>query len=64
MSRIGKMPITIPAGVTITVDDNNTVHVKGPKGELSQAVNRAISIEQQDGVVTLTRPSDSKPHKA
>lgn len=64
MSRIGKMPITIPAGVTITVDDNNTVHVKGPKGELSQTVNRAITLDQNDGVLTLSRPSDSKPHKA
>lgn len=64
MSRIGKMPITIPAGVTLTVDDNNTVHVKGPKGELSQGVNRAIKLEQEGNVVTLTRPSDSKPHKA
>ena len=64
MSRIGRMPITIPAGVTVTVDDNNTVFVKGPKGELSQTVNRAITVEQNDGVLTLTRPSDSKPHKA
>ncbi len=64
MSRIGKLPITIPAGVTVTVDDNNAVLVKGPKGELSQVVNRAITLEQNDGVLTLTRPSDSKPHKS
>ncbi|MDY5730607.1 MAG: 50S ribosomal protein L6 [Eubacteriales bacterium] len=64
MSRIGKLPITIPAGVTVTVDENNTVKVKGPKGELSQVVNRAITLEQNDGVLTLNRPSDSKPHKA
>lgn len=64
MSRIGKLPITIPAGVTVTVDDNNTVTVKGPKGELSQVVNRAITVNQEDGTLTLTRPSDSKPHKA
>ena len=64
MSRIGKLPIQIPAGVTVTVDDTNTVKVKGPKGELSQAVNRDIKLEQKDGVLTLIRPSDAKPHKA
>ncbi|NMD37942.1 MAG: 50S ribosomal protein L6 [Christensenellaceae bacterium] len=64
MSRIGKLPITIPAGVTVTVDDKNIVKVKGPKGELSQAVNRDIKLDQKDGVLTLTRPSDAKPHKA
>lgn len=64
MSRIGKLPITIPAGVTVTVDENNTVKVKGPKGELSQVVNRAITIEQNDGVLTVNRPSDTKQHKS
>ncbi len=64
MSRIGKLPITIPAGVTVTVDDKNIVKVKGPKGELSQAVNRDIKLDQKDGVLTLIRPSDAKPHKA
>lgn len=64
MSRIGKLPINIPAGVTVTVDEKNTVMVKGPKGELSQAVNRDIKLEISDGTLTLTRPSDAKPHKA
>ncbi len=64
MSRIGKLPITIPAGVTVTVAQDNTVTVKGPKGELSQVVNRDITIEQEDSVLTLTRPTDAKPHKA
>ncbi len=64
MSRIGKLPITIPAGVTVTVADDNTVTVKGPKGELSQWVNRDITVEQEGNVLTLIRPSDAKPHKA
>jgi large subunit ribosomal protein L6 len=64
MSRIGKMPITVPAGVTVDVSDDNTVTVKGPKGTLSQQVNRAITLKQEDGVLTLSRPTDSKPHKA
>ena len=64
MSRIGKLPITLPKGVTVTVDDNNQVEVKGPKGTLTQAVNKDITLSQDDGVLTLNRPSDSKPHKA
>lgn len=64
MSRIGKLPITIPAGVTVMVADDNTVTVKGPKGELSQWVNRDITVEQEGNVLTLIRPSDAKPHKA
>ena len=64
MSRIGKLPITVPAGVTVTVDDNNFVTVKGPKGTLSQQVNPIIKLNQEGNVLTLTRPSDAKPHKA
>ncbi len=64
MSRIGKMPITIPAGVTVDVAADNTVTVKGPKGTLSQKVNRDITLKMEDGVLTLARPSDAKPHKA
>lgn len=64
MSRIGKLPITIPAGVTVTVAADNTVTVKGPKGELSQWVNRDITVEQEGNILTLVRPSDAKPHKA
>ena len=64
MSRIGKLPITVPAGVTVTVDEDNTVTVKGPKGTLTQAVNRDITLKQDDGILTLERPSDAKPHKA
>ena len=64
MSRIGKLPITIPAGVKITVDGDNTVTVAGPNGTLSQWVNRDLIINQKDGILTLERPSDSKAHKA
>ena len=64
MSRIGKLPITVPAGVTVDVSADNTVTVKGPKGTLAQQVNRDITLKMEDGVLTLNRPSDSKPHKA
>ena len=63
MSRIGKAPIQIPAGVSIQVKDNVVV-VKGPKGELSQAVNPDIEVKVEEGVVTLTRPSDNREHRA
>lgn len=64
MSRIGKKPISVPSGVTITVGNNNFVTVKGPKGTLSQQLPPEIAISQQDGVATVTRPSDEKHHKA
>jgi len=64
MSRIGKLPIPVPAGVTVTVDERNLVVVKGPKGQLSQQVNPDITLKQEDGILTLTRPTDNKPHKA
>lgn len=64
MSRIGKAPISIPAGVTVTVDNDNLVTVKGPKGELTQLVDRDITISQEDGVVTIQRPTDQKRHRA
>jgi large subunit ribosomal protein L6 len=63
MSRIGKLPIQIPAGVTVTIEDN-VVKVKGPKGELTQNVNPDIKISLEDGVLQLTRPSDEKVHRA
>ena len=64
MSRIGKLPIPVPAGVTVTIDDRNMVVVKGPKGTLQQQVNPDITIALEDGTLTLTRPSEAKPHKA
>jgi len=59
MSRIGKLPISIPAGVTVTLN-NNIVTVKGPKGELTQEINPLVSLKIEDGVCVLTRPNDEK----
>lgn len=64
MSRIGKAPINVPAGVTITVSDKNLVTVKGPKGELSQKINPDITVEQADGQLIVKRPTEQKAHKA
>ena len=64
MSRIGRMPIAIPAGVTVEVAENNKVTVKGPKGEMTQAVNPDINVTLEDGIIHLTRPTDEKNHRA
>ncbi len=64
MSRIGKLPIEIPKGVTVNVTKNNVVEVKGPLGELTQEVNPDIKLEVKDGAITLTRPTDQKRHKS
>ena len=64
MSRIGKAPIAIPAGVTVTVSDKNLVTVKGPKGELSQQVDSDITIKEEDGNILVTRATEQKKHKA
>ena len=64
MSRIGKLPITVPAGVTVKVDEENMVVVTGPKGTLSQQVNPDITLKQEGNILTLERPTDAKPHKA
>ena len=64
MSRIGKAPIEIPAGVTVSVDADNVVTVNGPKGTLTQKVASDIKVDQADGHVTLTRPSDDREHRA
>jgi len=63
MSRIGRMPITIPEGVQVKIN-NNTVTITGPKGELSRSFSPEMSIQQQDNVLTVTRPSDSKEHRS
>ncbi|BDH63647.1 50S ribosomal protein L6 [Lysinibacillus sp. PLM2] len=63
MSRVGKKPIEVPAGVTVVIADDNTVTVKGPKGELTRSFNKDIKIEQEGNVITLTRPSESKEHR-
>ena len=60
MSRIGKLPIAIPAGVTVTVDAENVVTVKGPKGTLTQAVNPIIPVNVEGNTVHVTRPNDEK----
>ncbi|MDR2763503.1 MAG: 50S ribosomal protein L6 [Tannerella sp.] len=63
MSRIGKLPIQIPAGVTVTVKDD-AVTVKGPKGELSEKINPSIKVSVDNGVISLTRPSDERTYRA
>ena len=63
MSRIGKAPIEIPAGVTVKVD-GNTVTVKGPKGELTQTVHSDLTVEVKDNHVIVTRPTDDREHRA
>ena len=63
MSRIGKLPISIPAGVTVT-SDNNTVTVKGPKGELIQSIHSSIDVTIDNGEVVLDRKSDDKQVRA
>jgi large subunit ribosomal protein L6 len=64
MSRIGKLPIEIPGGVTVKVDDNNLVTVKGALGELSQKVNPEIDVKIEGNVLTVNRPSEAKNHRA
>lgn len=63
MSRIGKKPIEIPSGVTVTLEGNKAT-VKGPKGELSETFNSDMAINIEDSVITITRPSDAKEHRA
>lgn len=64
MSRIGKKPIEVPADVTVTIEEENVVTVKGPKGELKNQFNAEIKIEQEGNVITLVRPSESKEHRS
>lgn len=64
MSRIGIKPITLPAGVEVKVDDNNIVTVKGPKGELQEKVSSLLTIENKEGVITVSRSSDAAQHRA
>jgi large subunit ribosomal protein L6 len=64
MSRIGKKPVLIPSGITVTVNADNTVSVKGPKGELKQAVDRDIKVEVKDNHIELSRPTDQIRHRA
>lgn len=64
MSRIGKQPVIVPGGVTVTVTKENVMTVKGPKGELKQTIDRDITVEVKDGQVNFTRPTDQIRHRA
>ena len=64
MSRIGKQPVVAPNGVTISIGKDNVVTVKGPKGELKQAIDRDITVEVKDGQITFARPTDQIRHRA
>lgn len=63
MSRIGRMPIAVPAGVEVNID-GNTVTVKGPKGTLTRTVNENITVALDNGVITVTRPNDQKENRS
>ncbi|WP_053955658.1 50S ribosomal protein L6 [Inediibacterium massiliense] len=64
MSRIGRMPITIPAGVEVKVDDKNVVIVKGPKGQLQETIHRDMKIVIEENELTVQRPTDNKNHRS
>ena len=64
MSRIGRMPITVPAGVTVSIADGNVVTVKGPKGELKRTLRSEMTIKQEGTMITVERPSDDKLHRS
>ncbi|HEY9297073.1 MAG TPA: 50S ribosomal protein L6, partial [Phormidium sp.] len=64
MSRIGKLPISLPQGVEVLVNQDNLVTVKGPKGTLSSQVDTDITVVIEDGVLTVNRPTEQKRHKA
>ena len=63
MSRIGKKPIAVPSGVTITVSPANEITVKGPKGELKETLDRDIKVEVVDNEILVTRPTDQIRHR-
>jgi large subunit ribosomal protein L6 len=64
VSRIGKQPVALPKGVTVNIDGENHIKVKGPKGELARQLHKAIKVEATPAQVVCTRPSDSNEHKA
>jgi large subunit ribosomal protein L6 len=64
MSRIGKQPVQLPSGVTLTVGTDNIITVKGAKGELKQTIDRDIKVDVKDGVVNIQRPTDQIRHRA
>ena len=64
MSRIGRLPVALPAGVTVKIADDNTVSVKGPKGELTQKIHEDMKIEVEANVLNVSRPTDNKMHRS
>lgn len=64
MSRIGRMPIVIPAGVTVTITPDNVVTVKGPNGQLEKQMHKSITLKEEDGQIVVTRPNDEKENRA
>lgn len=64
MSRIGKLPVALPAGVTVTIDADNVVTVKGPKGTMTQETSKDLTIKNEDGHIVVTRPNDNKEMRA
>ena len=64
MSRIGKMPISIPAGVEVTMGEGNLITVKGPKGTLTQKLSEKMTLTREDGVIVVTRPNDEKENRS
>jgi len=64
MSRIGKMPITIPSGVTVDISSSNVITVKGPKGELKRTIDPAITVKNEGGQLIIERPTNNKRHRS
>ncbi|NLZ73139.1 MAG: 50S ribosomal protein L6 [Bacteroidales bacterium] len=64
MSRIGKLPITLPSSVTVNIDDSNLITIKGPKGEINQQIHPGMKLSVEDGVLSIERPSESLNHKS
>jgi len=64
MSRIGKLPVQLPNGVTVTVNEDNVVSVKGPKGQLTQKIHKDMRVVVEGSTVRVERPTDNKPHRA
>ncbi len=64
MSRIGRMPIVVPAGVTVNIAEGNVVTVKGPKGEITKALRPEMIIKQEGNTITVERPSEDKLHRS
>ncbi len=64
MSRIGKLPVNLPKGVTVSISDTNEISVKGPLGELRQKINKDLKVEVEGSTITINRPSESKTHKS